>query len=71
MLGAGTMGSGIAISLATSGLAVTLVDLKPEALGAGLDRVRKTIDAAASKGRITVSDAAAAIAPPVSSDRAA
>ena len=62
VLGAGTMGSGIAISLATSGLAVTLVDLKPEALGAGLERVRTTIDAAASKGRITVSDAAAAIA---------
>jgi 3-hydroxyacyl-CoA dehydrogenase len=62
VLGAGTMGSGIAISLATSGLGVTLVDLKPEALSAGLTRVRTTIEGAVSKGRLSAVDGAAAIA---------
>lgn len=33
VIGAGTMGAGIAISLATAGIAVTLVDSKPESLG--------------------------------------
>jgi 3-hydroxyacyl-CoA dehydrogenase len=59
VLGAGTMGSGIAISLATGGIGVTLVDAKQEALDAGLTRVKSTIDAAERKGRL---DAAAATA---------
>lgn len=62
VLGAGTMGSGIAISLATSGLEVTLVDLKPEALQAGLERVRTTVEAAVGKGRLSPPDGAATIA---------
>jgi 3-hydroxyacyl-CoA dehydrogenase len=57
VLGSGTMGSGIAISLATGGIAVTLVDAKPEALDAGLARVKSAIDASERKGRL---DAAAA-----------
>ncbi len=60
MLGAGTMGSGIAISLATGGIAVTLVDAKQEALDAGLARVRSSIDAAERKGRLDAAAAAAA-----------
>ena len=52
VLGAGTMGSGIAISLATAGLAVTLVDTNAPALAAGLERVRTTIGAAVDKGRL-------------------
>ena len=62
VLGAGTMGSGIAISLATSGYETTLTDQKPEAVEAGLDRVRTTIEASVKKGRITREDAEAAIA---------
>ena len=52
VLGAGTMGSGIAISLATGGIGVTLVDAKQEALDAGLARVKSAIDAAERKGRL-------------------
>jgi len=62
VIGAGTMGAGIAISLATAGIAVTLVDSKPESLAAGLSRVASTIEGSAHKGRMTAADAAAAIA---------
>ncbi len=62
IIGAGTMGGGIAISLATAGIAVTIVDTKPESLGAGLARVASTIEASARKGRMTAAEAAAAIA---------
>jgi 3-hydroxyacyl-CoA dehydrogenase len=60
VLGAGTMGAGIAISLATGGIPVTLVDAKQEALDAGLARVRGAIDAAERKGRIGAQAAMAA-----------
>ncbi len=60
VLGAGTMGSGIAISLATGGIGVTLVDAKQEALDAGLARVKSAIDAAERKGRLDATAAAAA-----------
>jgi 3-hydroxyacyl-CoA dehydrogenase len=61
VLGAGTMGSGIAISLATAGLEVLLVDTKREALAAGMERVRSTLKAAVDKGRLDGAAAAAAI----------
>ncbi len=61
VLGAGTMGSGIAISLATAGYGVTLVDTDARALSAGVERVRSTISAAADKGRLDAASAAAAI----------
>ena len=61
VLGAGTMGAGIAISLATSGIPVVLVDARSEALEAGLTRVRTAIAAAARKGRISAEAAASAI----------
>jgi 3-hydroxyacyl-CoA dehydrogenase len=54
------MGSGIAISLATGGIPVTLIDAMQEALDAGLARVRSAIDAAARKGRLEPDAAAAA-----------
>jgi len=62
VIGAGTMGAGIAISLATAGIAVTIVDSKPESLAAGLARVASTIEGSALKGRMTAADAAAAVA---------
>ncbi len=61
VLGAGTMGSGIAISLATAGLEVTLVDTRQEALSAGMDRLRGTLSAAVQKGRLDAPAAAAAV----------
>jgi 3-hydroxyacyl-CoA dehydrogenase len=57
VLGAGTMGAGIAVSLATGGIAVTLIDPKKEALDAGLGRVQATIAAAARKGRMSAGEA--------------
>jgi 3-hydroxyacyl-CoA dehydrogenase len=60
VLGAGTMGSGIATSLATAGIPVTLVDTKPEALRAGLARMHAAISSAERKGRLTAEAAAAA-----------
>jgi 3-hydroxyacyl-CoA dehydrogenase len=60
VLGSGTMGSGITISLATGGIPVTLIDAKQDALDAGLARVRGAIDAAERKGRLDTASAAAA-----------
>jgi 3-hydroxyacyl-CoA dehydrogenase len=60
VLGAGTMGSGIAVSLATGGFPVTLIDAKQEALDAGLARAAAAIDAQARKGRLDAESAAAA-----------
>jgi 3-hydroxyacyl-CoA dehydrogenase len=62
VLGAGTMGAGIAISLATAGYRVMLVDTQAPALTSGLARVRSALDAAAHKGRISRVIADAAIA---------
>lgn len=52
VLGAGTMGSGIATSCVTSGLEVTLVDLEPKALEAGVARLQSSLDSAVKKGRL-------------------
>ena len=62
VIGSGTMGAGIAISLATGGYSVTLIDANATALEAGLQRVRTTIDASAKKGRLSADAAAQAIA---------
>ena len=62
VIGSGTMGAGIAISLATGGYSVTLIDANATALEAGLQRVRATIDASAKKGRLSADAAAQAIA---------
>ena len=61
VLGAGTMGSGIAVSLATAAYRVRLVDTSDSALRDGLARVRSTLDGAVQKGRITRADADAAV----------
>jgi len=60
VIGAGTMGSGIAISLASNGILVVLVETKSEALETGLARVNAAIDAFARKGRLSAEAAAAA-----------
>ena len=61
VVGAGTMGAGIAISLATAGYGVTLVEPKAEVLDVGFGRLRSTIEASAAKGRMTAAAAVAAI----------
>ncbi len=62
VIGAGTMGSGIAISAASAGYPVTLVDTKPMAVEAGIARIRATFEEAARKGRLAPDAAAAAAA---------
>ncbi len=61
VIGAGTMGSGIAVGLTTAGLDVVLIDSAAAAVDAGLERVTATIEASARKGRMTAIAAAAAI----------
>lgn len=57
VIGAGTMGGGIAMSFATAGIAVTLIEINGEALQRGLGLIRKNYDAAVGKGRITTAQA--------------
>ncbi len=62
VIGAGTMGAGIAISLATSGHAVVLIDPSEAAVAAGAERIAATIEAAVAKGRLASAAGAEAIA---------
>ncbi|MDZ4209400.1 3-hydroxyacyl-CoA dehydrogenase NAD-binding domain-containing protein [Rhodoferax sp.] len=62
VLGAGTMGGGIAMSFANAGIAVTLVESRAEALERGLATIRKNYSATAAKGRISQAEAEARIA---------
>jgi 3-hydroxyacyl-CoA dehydrogenase len=61
VLGAGTMGAGIATNLATAGFDVTLVDTNATALAAGIERVRSFVGAALDKGRLSPKDAELAL----------
>jgi 3-hydroxyacyl-CoA dehydrogenase len=56
VLGAGTMGGGIAMNFANAGIPVTVVEVSREALDRGLGVVRKNYEATASRGRITKDD---------------
>lgn len=62
VLGAGTMGAGIAIACAGAGYRVRIYDAKPEALEAGMARIRKTFEDAVAKGRIAPDALAATLA---------
>ncbi len=61
VIGAGTMGSGIAIGLATAAFDVVLIEPQAAALESGRQRVAATIQGSAAKGRITAAEAVAAI----------
>ena len=53
VIGAGTMGGGIAMNLANAGIPVTIVETSQEALDRGLGVIRKNYQNTARKGRIT------------------
>jgi 3-hydroxyacyl-CoA dehydrogenase len=56
IIGAGTMGGGIAMNFANAGIPVTVVEVAQDALERGLGIVRKNYEATASRGRITAAD---------------
>src|SRR3990172_785098 len=52
IIGAGTMGGGIAMCFANAGIPVALIDAKQEALDRGLETIRKNYASTVSKGRL-------------------
>src|SRR5216117_3914288 len=56
VIGAGTMGGGIAMNFANAGIPVTVVEVAKEALDRGLGIVRKNYEATAARGRLTAAD---------------
>ena len=71
VLGAGTMGAGIAQVAALGGYPTRLYDAVPEAAAAGAERLREALAAGARRGRWSEAEASAAAAlvepPPPSS----
>ncbi|SMP63075.1 3-hydroxyacyl-CoA dehydrogenase NAD-binding domain-containing protein [Noviherbaspirillum suwonense] len=56
IIGAGTMGGGIAMNFLNAGIPVTIVETKQEALDRGLATIRRNYENTASKGRISMDD---------------
>ena len=61
VIGAGTMGHGIAQVCATTGCQVTLIDIVPEQLERALASIRKSVEKLHSKGRISDAQREAAL----------
>ncbi|HZX97459.1 MAG TPA: 3-hydroxyacyl-CoA dehydrogenase NAD-binding domain-containing protein, partial [Myxococcales bacterium] len=53
VIGAGTMGGGIAMSFANAGIPVRLLEVKQDALDRGLSVIRKNYEGSAKKGKLT------------------
>ena len=53
IIGAGTMGGGIAMNFANAGIPVTLLEMKQEALDKGLATVRRNYENTMKKGKLT------------------
>ncbi len=68
VIGAGTMGHGIAQVAAQAGCAVRLADAVPGAAARGLARVRKNLDGAVERGKTTPAERDAALGRLVASD---
>mgnify|MGYP001455067995 FL=1 len=56
VIGAGTMGGGIAMNFANVGIPVTLIEQNQERLDKGIGIIRKNYENTAAKGRITLDD---------------
>jgi 3-hydroxyacyl-CoA dehydrogenase len=54
VVGAGTMGGGIAMNFANAGIPVTLVEVKEDALQRGLATIRKNYESSAKKGKLSL-----------------
>ncbi len=59
VIGAGTMGAGIAQAAATAGWPTTLTDTRPDALQGALDRITRTLDGAVQRGKLDAAGRAA------------
>jgi 3-hydroxyacyl-CoA dehydrogenase len=53
VIGAGTMGGGIAMNFANAGIPVRVLEVKKEALDRGLATIRKNYEGSAKKGKLT------------------
>jgi len=62
VIGAGTMGGGIAIAFANAGVPVTLLDVTPDALQRGLGVVDATFESMVKRGRIDAGEKARRLA---------
>jgi 3-hydroxyacyl-CoA dehydrogenase len=62
IIGAGTMGGGIAMNFANVGIPVVMLELKQEALEKGLALIRKNYENSAKKGKLTLDDVEARMA---------
>ena len=56
IIGAGTMGGGIAMNFANIGVPITIVETKQDALDRGLGVVRKNYERSTKSGRLTMAD---------------
>ena len=56
IIGAGTMGAGIAMCFANAGINVELIDVNEEGLQRGLDTIENSYDSRVKRGRITEED---------------
>ena len=56
VIGAGTMGGGIAMNFANAGIPVTIVETSGEALKRGLDLIEKNYRASAARGALSAED---------------
>lgn len=62
VIGAGTMGAGIAQVAAIAGATVRVVDERSDAVLSALSRIRTTLDGTVARGKTTADAAAAAFA---------
>ena len=62
VVGAGTMGGGIAMSLADSGIVVKITEQSPEALERGIARIRSTYETSVRRGSLAADAVAARMA---------
>ena len=53
IIGAGTMGGGIAMCFAQAGIKVTLIDMSDEAVAAGISKIKANYDISVKRGRLS------------------
>jgi 3-hydroxyacyl-CoA dehydrogenase len=56
IIGAGTMGQGIAMSFANSGLSVILIEARAEGLERAMNAIQRQYESSVSKGKLSVAD---------------